>query len=81
MKIIEALKELPVLEKRIEKNAALIQSYSSAADHGEESLLRWIASDGTRYHESGIVAGNMLPHDRLFRPTGKDIMQESKTNA
>jgi hypothetical protein len=50
-------------------------------DYGEDSLLRWIGNDGTRYHESGIVAGNMLPGDRLFRPTDKDIMKEVKPNA
>jgi hypothetical protein len=35
MKIIEALKEFPLLEKRIEKNIELVQKYSSELDLGK----------------------------------------------
>lgn len=35
MKIIESLKELPLLEKRIEKNVQLVQLYSSEMDMGK----------------------------------------------
>lgn len=38
MKIIEALKELPLLEKRIVKNTELIQQYSSGVDNGANTF-------------------------------------------
>lgn len=38
MKIIEALKELPLIEKKIAKNIQQIQQYSSEADNGHMSL-------------------------------------------
>ena len=44
----------------------------------EGSAICWVAQDGTQYHETGIVAGNLLPHDPKFRPTGKDIIAEVK---
>lgn len=44
----------------------------------EASAICWRDKDGTQYHETGIVAGNLLPTDPKFRPTGKDIVAEVK---
>lgn len=38
MKIIEALKELPLIQKKVAKNIQQIQQYSSEADNGHMSL-------------------------------------------
>lgn len=55
MKIIEALKELPLLEKRIEKNIALIREYSSDLDRGDETDLPFVSKEAQKKEVDSLI--------------------------
>lgn len=60
MKIIEALKELPLIDKKIQKNIAQIQQYSSEADNGHMDLPFGTADEQAKEVASLVQSTNDL---------------------
>lgn len=76
MKIIEALKELPLIEKKVTKNAALIEKYASEVDNGSPTLLLEEASE----HRKEVTALLQSTNDLVDR-AGKIRRALAMTNA
>lgn len=75
MKIIEALKELPLLEKRIEKNIELIQKYSSEVEGAGEFTFK------TKEQQTAEVASLIQSVSDLAARRGKIRRALAMTNA
>lgn len=58
MKIIEALKELPLIEKRIRKNIQSISEYSSDLDKGDLTDLPFGTADKQRKEIASLIQAN-----------------------
>lgn len=57
MKIIQALKELPLIEKKIQKNIELIKKYAAAVDNGKVQLF-FDTVDAQRQQITSLIQSN-----------------------
>ena len=77
MKIIEALKQLPLLEKRINKNISLLQEYSSDIDRAEDTDLPFKTPEAQQKEVNEIMQAT----EDLVRRRGKIRRALAITNA